>query len=209
MNLLLFKSNNKKKKIVIDGFNFSYVVLFTSIFGMYFSLTKYSNFNMIVKIILCGLNIYFCFKLINELKYDRSGLYFSLIIAILGILLSNEILILQANGLTVKRGKKERIYKWDEFCTKLVVNAKGERGRSKYINFSKYKYIQGRGLPAVFYQLISSNLIISIAVGNGNIKAQKDGCFYDCIDEEIVAEKLKEWHVELSGDNLGKLPWNE
>ena len=94
LNLLLFKSNNKKKKIVIDGFNFSYVVLFTSIFGMYFSLTKYSNFNMIVKIILCGLNIYFCFKLINELKYDRSGLYFSLIIAILGILLSNEILIL-------------------------------------------------------------------------------------------------------------------
>ena len=78
-----------------------------------------------------------------------------------------------------------------------------------FINFSKYKYIQGRGLPAVFYQLISSNLIISIADGNGNIKAQKDGCFYDCIDEEIVAEKLKEWHVELSGDNLGKLPWNE
>ena len=157
----------------------------------------------------------FCWCLLILMAFicKEEGLFAVCLIAALILLrvamLSNEILILQANGLTVKRGKKERIYKWDEFCTKLVVNAKGERGRSKYINFSKYKYIQGRGLPAVFYQLISSNLIISIAVGNGNIKAQKDGCFYDCIDEEIVAEKLKEWHVELSGDNLGKLPWNE
>ena len=144
----------------------------------------------------------------------EEGLFAVCLIAALILLrvamLSNEILILQANGLTVKRGKKERIYKWDEFCTKLVVNAKGERGRSKYINFSKYKYIQGRGLPAVFYQLISSNLIISIAVGNGNIKAQKDGCFYDCIDEEIVAEKLKEWHVELEDNKPEEIPpWKE
>ena len=154
-----------------------------------------------------------CLLILVAFICKEEGLFAVCLIAALILLrvamLSNEILILQANGLTVKRGKKERIYKWDEFCTKLVVNAKGERGRSKYINFSKYKYIQGRGLPAVFYQLISSNLIISIAVGNGNIKTQKDGCFYDCIDEEIVAEKLKEWHVELSGDNLGKLPWNE
>ena len=65
-------------------------------------------------------------------------------------------------------------------------------------------------MPAVFYQLISSNLIISIAVGNGNIKAQKDGCFYDCIDEEIVAEKLKEWHVELEDNKPEERPpWKE
>ncbi len=94
LNLLLVKSNNKKKKIVIDELNFSYTVLFFSIFGMYFSLTKYSNFSTIVKIILCGLSVYFCFKLINDLKHKESGLYFALMIAILGVLLSNELLIL-------------------------------------------------------------------------------------------------------------------
>lgn len=94
LNLLLFKSNNIKKKIIIDDINFSYIVLFFAIFGMYFSLTKYSNFSTIVKIILCGLSVYFCFKLINELKHKESGLYFALMIAILGVLLSNELLIL-------------------------------------------------------------------------------------------------------------------
>lgn len=94
LNLLLFKSNNIKKKIIIDDINFSYIVLFFAIFGMYFSLTKYSNFSTIVKIILCGLSVYFCFTLINELKHKESGLYFALMIAILGVLLSNELLIL-------------------------------------------------------------------------------------------------------------------
>lgn len=36
----------------------------------------------------------FCYKLIDELKYGESGLYYSLIISILSILLGNEILIL-------------------------------------------------------------------------------------------------------------------
>ena len=94
LNLLLFKSNNIKKKIIIDDINFSYIFLFFAIFGMYFSLTKYSNFSTIVKIILCGLSVYFCFTLINELKHKESGLYFALMIAILGVLLSNELLIL-------------------------------------------------------------------------------------------------------------------
>lgn len=94
LNLLLFKSNNIKKKIIIDDLNFSYIFLFFAIFGMYFSLTKYSNFSTIVKIILCGLSVYFCFTLINELKHKESGLYFALMIAILGVLLSNELLIL-------------------------------------------------------------------------------------------------------------------
>ena len=91
---MLFKSNNIKKKIIIDDIKFSYIVLFFAIFGMYFSLTKYSNFSTIVKIILCGLSVYFCFTLINELKHKESGLYFALMIAILGVLLSNELLIL-------------------------------------------------------------------------------------------------------------------
>ena len=135
-----------------------------------------------------------CLLILMAFICKEEGLFAVCLIAALILLrvamLSNEILILQANGLTVKRGKKERIYKWDEFCNKLVVKAKGERGRSKYINFSKYKYICNN---TYVYRYI----------------VQKDGCFYDCIDEEIVAEKLKEWHVELSGDNLGKLPWNE
>lgn len=64
-------------------------------------------------------------------------------------------------------------------------------------------------MPALFYQLIASNLIISIAVGSGKIKPQDDGSFSDCVDENIIAEKLREWHVELSGDELGIQPWEE
>ena len=108
LNLLLLKSNNIKKKIVIDDINFSYIILLTAIFGMYFSLTKYSNFSTIVILILCGLSIYFCFKLIDDLKHNESGLYFALMIAVLGILLSNELLILafiRTFAVTYKRDK--------------------------------------------------------------------------------------------------------
>lgn len=109
LNLLLFKSNNKKKKIIIDDLNFSYIVLFAVIFGMYFSITKYSNFSTIVKIILCGLSVYFCFKLIDELKHNKSGMYFALIIAILGILLSNELLILAFIRIFTVTYKRDKI----------------------------------------------------------------------------------------------------
>ena len=71
------------------------------------------------------------------------GLFVVRLMAVLVLLrmtmVSNETLILQPSGLTVKRGKKGKTYNWDEFHTKIVVKAKGERGRSKYINFSKYK----------------------------------------------------------------------
>ena len=108
LNLLLSKSNNKKKKIVIDDLNFSYIVLFTAIFGMYFSLTKYSNLSEIVKMILCGLSIYFSFKLIDDLKHNESGLCFALMIAVLGMFLSNELLLLafiRTFAVTYKRDK--------------------------------------------------------------------------------------------------------
>ena len=108
LNLLLSKSNNQSKKIVIEDLNFSYIVLFTAIFGMYFSLTKYSNLSEIVKMILCGLSIYFSFKLIDDLKHNESGLYFALMIAVLGMFLSNELLLLafiRTFALTYKRDK--------------------------------------------------------------------------------------------------------
>ena len=109
LNLLLVKSNNKKKKIDIDDLNFSYIVLFTAIFGMYFSITKYSNLSEIVKMILCGLSIYFSFKLIDDLKHNQSGLYISLMIAILGILLSNELLVLAFIRIFTVTYKRDKI----------------------------------------------------------------------------------------------------
>ena len=42
-----------------------------------------------------------------------------------------------------------------------------------------------------------------------NQSAERDGSFVGQVDENVLAEKMREWHVELSGDNLGKLPWNE
>lgn len=141
------------------------------------------------------------------------GLLFGWLIVALIILrmvtVNNEILLLQPNGLTIRRGKKEKTYKWGEFHTRRVIKANGERGRSKYINFSKYKHIQGQAIPALFYQLISPYLIISISVGSEPIKLQEDGSFCGCVDENTIAEKLREWHVELEGDELGKPPWEE
>lgn len=93
LNLTLIK-NSTKQKLVINNFNFGYIVLFTSIFGIYFALKYQSNFNTFVSIILCCMNVYFCYKLIDELKYGKSGLYYSLLISILSIFLGNEILIL-------------------------------------------------------------------------------------------------------------------
>ena len=94
LNLLLVKNHNIKNKINVDDFKFGYGIFFISLLGMYFSFTRYSNFNMIVKLIFCILSIYFYFKLFESLKYKESGFFFALMIAILGILLSNELLIL-------------------------------------------------------------------------------------------------------------------
>ena len=44
---------------------------------------------------------------------------------------------------------------------------------------------------------------------NGDEKNKNLKYFQGAIEKDILMEKLKEWHVELSGDNLGKLPWNE
>ena len=92
-NLLLVK-NNKKEKIVINDLSFGYIILFTSIFGVYFAIKSHPYFGTIISTILCCINVYFCYKLIDELKYGESGLYYSLIISILSLLLGNEILIL-------------------------------------------------------------------------------------------------------------------
>ena len=61
-----------------------------------------------------------CLLILMAFICKEEGLFAVCLIAALILLrvamLSNEILILQANGLTVKRGKKERIYKWKEIC---------------------------------------------------------------------------------------------
>ncbi len=92
-NLLLWKSDNLKK-IDIDDYNFSYVILFISIFNIYFALKYQQHFNSLVSVILCSLNIYFCYKLIDDLNYKQSGLFYSIMISILGILNGNEILLI-------------------------------------------------------------------------------------------------------------------
>ncbi len=91
----LIKQKNKYiKKIYIDDYNFGYIVLFIAIFSSYFAIKYQQNLNTITSIIFCGLNIYFCFKLIIDFNYKQSGLFYSIIISILSIILGNELLIL-------------------------------------------------------------------------------------------------------------------
>lgn len=38
---------------------------------------------------------------------------------------------------------------------------------------------------------------------------EEDGAFRGAVNERILAEMLKKWHVELSGDELGIQAWEE
>ena len=53
------------------------------------------------------------------------------------------------------------------------------------------------------------NLLIEIPVAKEMIKPEEDGSFVRCIDENVLSEKLQEWHVELEGDELGRPPWKK
>ena len=59
------------------------------------------------------------------------------------------------------------------------------------------------------YQFINPNLLIEIPVAKEMIKPEEDGSFVRCIDENVISEKLQEWHVELEGDELGPPPWKK
>ena len=121
---------------------------------------------------------------------------------------SNQMLILTKDGMTVKR-KKITKYSWDELKLKRVNSYNRYHHFKKAVLLSKYKCIQGQGISPGIYQFINPYLVFAIPIGKEPIKPEIDGSFVGQVDENVLAEKMREWHVELSGDNLGKLPWNE
>lgn len=121
----------------------------------------------------------------------------------------NYILILGKDGVIVEKKKNKKYYSWDEFATKRVNCYTGYGGSGKAVIFSKYKYIQGQGILPAMYQFINPNLLIEIPVAKEMIKPEEDGSFVRCIDENVLSEKLQEWHVELEGDELGRPPWKK
>lgn len=118
---------------------------------------------------------------------------------------SNQMLILSKDGMTVKR-KKITKYSWDELKLKRVNSYNRYHHFKKAVLLSKYKCIQGQGISPGIYQFINPYLVFAIPIGKEPIKPEIDGSFVGQVDENVLAEKMREWHVELSGDNLGKLP---
>ena len=98
---------------------------------------------------------------------------------------------------------------WDELKLKRVNSYNRYHHFKKAVLLSKYKCIQGQGISPGIYQFINPYLVFAIPIGKEPIKPEIDGSFVGQVDENVLAEKMREWHVELSGDNLGKLPWNE
>ncbi|MBX9230695.1 hypothetical protein [Coprococcus catus] len=122
---------------------------------------------------------------------------------------ANEILILSKDGVIVKRGKRIKNYDWNDFNTKRVNHYNGYRNYKKAVILSRFKYIQGQGISPGIYQFINPYLLLAIPVGKKSIKPEADGSFVGRVDEAVLAEKLREWNVETSGDELKTPPWRE
>lgn len=122
---------------------------------------------------------------------------------------ANEILILSKDGVIVKRGKRIKNYDWNDFNTKCVNHYNGYRNYKKAVILSRFKYIQGQGISPGIYQFINPYLLLAIPVGKKSIIPEADGSFVGRVDEAVLAEKLREWNVETSGDELKTPPWRE
>ena len=122
---------------------------------------------------------------------------------------SNYTKILSSNGIIVEKGNNRKYYSWKELSMKRVNCYKGYLQFEKAVVLSRYKYIQGQGISPGIYEFINPNLLIAIPVAKKEVKPEEDGSFCGCVDENTIAEKLREWHVELEGDELGKPPWKE
>ena len=74
--------------------------------------------------------------------------------------------------------------------------------QGKELTTAKKKVVRAYNRQVVFQaKTLQTDADIDDYVEKQNEKAKKD--------ENIIAEKLREWHVELSGDELGIQPWEE
>ena len=82
---------------------------------------------------------------------------------------SNQMLILSKDGMTVKR-KKITKYSWDELKLKRVNSYNRYHHFKKAVLLSKYKCIQGQGISPGIYQFINPYLVFAIPIGKEPIK---------------------------------------
>ncbi len=93
MNLLLHFGQNKEKKLIENKMFIVYLMLYISIFSIYF------HFSSIISFLLICVNIGCCFYIINKIRREESIALFVIIVCLIGVFLSNEILILFAINL--------------------------------------------------------------------------------------------------------------
>ena len=80
---------------------------------------------------------------------------------------------------------------------------------TKNIFFSLHRWIKTKYTDPSMLKLLFPRSLYYVYIKTETMVPEEDGAFRGAIDERTIAEMLKKWHVELSGDKLGVKPWEE
>lgn len=129
--------------------------------------------------------------------------------------LKMEILTLTPRGIQISGLCYNKKYLWNEIKVKQVnkhmiptVDLKTEV-YTKNIVFSLHRRIKTKYADPAFLKLFFPRSLYYVYIKTETMVSDKDGAFRGAVNERILAEMLKKWHVELSGDELGIQPWEE
>lgn len=184
--------NEEKNKLIIKPLdNFFQAMLSISIFG-------------IILFFICGV--------------EKDIIFLFLVCFIVMIwwgFLKMETLTLSSRGIQISGLCYSREYLWNEIKVKQVnkhmiptVDLK-TKVYTKNIVFSLHRWIKTKYTDPSMLKLFFPRSLYYVYIKTETMVPEEDGAFRGAIDERTIAEMLKKWHVELSGDKLGVKPWEE
>ena len=143
----------------------------------------------------------------------------TVIISIFGIILlligGVETLTLSSRGIHISGLCYSREYLWNEIKVKQVnkhmiptVDMK-TKIYTKNIVFSLHRRIKTKYTDPAYLKLLFPRSLYYVYIKTETMIPEEDGAFRGAVNERILAEMLKKWHVELSGDELGIQAWEE
>lgn len=139
----------------------------------------------------------------------------SFIVMIWWVFLKMETVTLSSRGIQISGLCYSREYLWDEIKVKQVnkhmiptVDLK-TKIYTKNIVFSLHRRIKTKYTDPAYLKLLFPRSLYYVYIKTETMVQEKDGAFRGSIDERTIAEMLKKWHMELSGDELGMQPWEE
>ena len=129
--------------------------------------------------------------------------------------LKMETLTLSSRGIHISGLCYSREYLWNEIKVKQVnkhmiptVDMK-TKIYTKNIVFSLHRRIKTKYTDPAYLKLLFPRSLYYVYIKTETMIPEEDGAFRGAVNERILAEMLKKWHVELSGDELGIQAWEE